>query len=133
MSTNTRVLRSFTGLSATPVGGNAIAVVSVMDITINDATGEIKTISDNDTYHKKFNQPYEFTGSIRFEDPVKGDLLRGVNNANVSFTAIDINNGGGNVNVAMTGARFAQQGFNAASGQQGTGTIAFGGGSVTYS
>jgi hypothetical protein len=131
MSTTTRVLRSFTGCSVTPPNANAIAVVSIMEWRINDATQELRTISDNDTAYKKFNQAYEFTGSVRAEDPIQLEAVRGKGGCNVAFTAVDLN-GVGNVNVLMTGLRFAQTGLAAPSGQQGVGEMSVSGGAVTY-
>lgn len=130
MSTTTRVLRSFGSTTVTPAGGNAITIVSVMLWSLNDATGEIRTISDNDASYKKFNQAHEFNGTVQFEDPIQAELVRGKNNCAVTFQAVDLN-GVGNVNVTMTGTRFGGLGLNLPSGQQGTATLTCSGGLVS--
>jgi hypothetical protein len=132
MSTaNTRVLRNVTGFTVVSATLSSTTIQSIMEVRLNDATGELKTGSDNDAAYTKFSNPFEFTGDLVLEDPIQGQPVVGKGGCNVAFQAIDIKNGT-NVNVAATGVRFGQVGLSASFGQQGTGSINMSGGQVTF-
>ena len=131
MSTNTRVLRNVSQFTVTPPNVNAFNVVSVMEVRLTDATGELKSGSDNDAAYKKFSNPFEFTGTLMTEDPIEAQKCKGYGNCNVLIVAVDIN-GGANVNCACTGVRFGQAGVDMAYGQQGRPSMEMSGGGITW-
>ena len=138
MSTSTRVLKNIVNFQAYndagASAGNVAAtnVISIRRISLADNTGEIVAGSDNDPAPKKFNSWYSFSGDIVCEDPIEANKVKGFQNAYVTFVAIDIN-GGNNVNVAMTGVRFAQIGLPSMEyGQEGLPTAQMSGGQILF-